>query len=242
MKTDQIIVEIRTFTQRILIIKQIQMKRFLLIPFLILSYSFTSAQDFEGIITFSISYEALPDEMKDAVAMLPKEQTFYIKNNKSKFIQNSSMSSTVVISDSNTKTSTVLMDAMGQKYKMTIDTDELSEIENVYTDEIKIDYVDETKTIAGYTCKKAIVVMEGFDQEAVFYYTEEIAPLMLSGMEGLHLKGLPLEYNISMDGMTMVMRASEVKKTTVPDSTFDIPAGYTEMPDYMKDAMQQKDN
>lgn len=218
------------------------MKRLLLISFLALSYSYSFAQDFEGIITFSISYESLPDEMKEAVSMLPKEQTFYIKNNKSKFVQNSSISSTVVISDSNTKTSTVLMDAMGQKFKMTIDTDDLSEIENVSTDEIKIEYVNESKTIAGYTCKKAIVLMDGFDQEAVFYYTEEIAPLMLSGMEGLHLKGLPLEYIISMDGMTMVMKASEVKKTTVPDSTFDIPEGYTEMPDYMKDAMQQKDN
>ena len=84
--------------------------------------------------------------------------------------------------------------------------------------------------------------MEGFDQEAIFYYTEEIAPLMLNGMEGLHLKGLPLEYRISMDGMTMVMKASKVDKIAVPDSTFDIPEGYVEMPDYMKDAMQQEDN
>lgn len=218
------------------------MKRFLLISFLAFTYAFSSAQDFEGIITFSISYESLPDEMKDAVAMLPKKQTFYIKNNKSKFVQSSSMSSTVVISDSKTKKSTILMDAMGQKFKMTIDTNELSEVEDVSTDEIKIEYVNETKTIAGYTCKKAVVVMEGFDQEAVFYYTEEIAPLMLSGMEGLHLKGLPLEYIISMDGMTMIMKATKVDKTAVPDSTFDIPDGYTEMPDYMKEAMNPEKN
>lgn len=218
------------------------MKRLFLIAFLAFSYTFSSAQEFEGIITFSISYESLPDEMKDAVSMLPKEQTFFIKNNKSKFVQSSSMSSTVVISDSKTNSSTILMDAMGQKFKMTIDTNELSEIEDVSTDEIKIEYVNETKKIAGYTCKKAVVLMEGFDQEAVFYYTEEIAPLMLSGMEGLHLKGLPLEYIISMDGMTMIMKATKVDKTSVPDSTFDIPEGYTEMPDYMKDAMNQGKN
>lgn len=218
------------------------MKRFLLISFLALSYTFSSAQEFEGVITFSISYESLPVEMKDAVSMLPQEQTFYIKNNLSKFVQNSNMSSTVVVSDSKTKKSTLLIDAMGKKYKMTIDTEDLSEVENVSSDEIKIEYVNETKTIAGYACKKAVVIMEGFDQEAIFYYTEEIAPLMLNGMEGLHLKGLPLEYRISMDGMTMVMKASKVDKIAVPDSTFDIPEGYVEMPDYMKDAMQQEDN
>lgn len=218
------------------------MKRLLLLSFLALSYVNSSAQEFEGIITFGISYESLPDEMKEAVAMLPKEQTFFIKNNKSKFVQNSSMSSTIVISDSKSNTSTVLMDAMGQKYKMTIDTDELGDMEKVSSDEIKIEYVNETKTIAGYVCKKAVVQMEGFDQEAIFYYTEEIAPLMLSGMEGLNLKGLPLEYIISMDGMTMIMKASKVDKTTIPDSTFDIPEGYAEMPDYMKDAMNQGKN
>ncbi len=218
------------------------MKRFLLISILALSYSISSAQEFEGIIKFSISYESLPPEMKDAVAMLPKEQLFYIKNNKSKFVQNSSMSNTIVISDSDTKTSIVLMEAMGQKYKMTMTSEEVEEMEKETADEIQIEYINETKSIAGYTCKKAVVKMKGMDEEAVFYYTEEIAPLKLSGMEGLHLKGLPLEYIISMDGMKMVMKATSVEKTTVPDSTFDIPDGYTEMPDFMKDAMQENDN
>lgn len=218
------------------------MKRLLLIFFLALCYSFSSAQNFEGIITFSISYESLPPEMADAVSMLPQNQTFYIKNSKSKFVQKSSMSNTIVISDSEAKTSTILMDAMGQKYKMTIDTDDLTNIENESTEDISIEYVEGTKTIAGYVCKKAVVKMEEFDEQAVFYYTEEIAPLMLNGMEGLHLKGLPLEYIISMDGMKMVMKATKVEKTTIPDTIFDIPEGYIEMPAYMKDAMQQSDN
>lgn len=218
------------------------MKRLFLIAFFAFTYSFSSAQDFEGIITFSISYDALPPEMADVVAMLPKEQIFYIKNHKSKFLQSSSMSNTVVISDSKTTISTVLIDAMGQKYKMTIDTNEMTDVEGETDEDIKINYVNESKTIAGYDCKKAVVIMDGFDQEAIFYYTEEIAPLMLNGMEGLHLKGLPLEYRISMDGMTMVMKATKVDKTAVPDSTFEIPDGYTEMPDYMKEAMQQEDN
>ncbi len=217
------------------------MKSLLLIFFLALCNSFSSAQSFEGIITFSISYESLPKEMADAVSMLPQNQTFYIKNSKSKFVQKSSMSNTIVISDSEEKTSIILMDAMGQKYKMTIETDDLSTIENESTEDINIEYVEGTKSIAGYMCKKAVVKMEGFDEQAVFYYTEEIAPLMLSGMEGLHLKGLPLEYVISMDGMKMVMKATKVEKTTIPDATFDIPEGYIEMPDDMKDVLNQSD-
>ena len=218
------------------------MKRLLLISIFALSYSISSAQEFEGIIKFSISYESLPAEMSEAVAMLPKEQIFYIKKSKSKFVQNSSMSNTTVISDSDENTSIVLMEAMGQKYKMTMTSEEVEEMEKETVDEIEIEYINESRTIAGYTCKKAVVKMEGMDEEAVFYYTEEIAPLKLSGMEGLHLKGLPLEYIISMEGMKMVMKATSVEKTTVADNTFDVPEGYTEMPEFMRDAMNQADN
>lgn len=218
------------------------MKRLLLISILALSYSISLAQGFEGIIKFSISYEEMPAEMGEAVAMLPKEQIFYIKGTKSKFVQNSSMSNTTVISDSDDKSSIVLMEAMGQKYKMTMTSEEVEEMEQETMDAIQIEYVNESKTIAGYSCKKAIVKMEGMDEEAVFYYTDKIPPLKLSGMEGLHLKGLPLEYIISMEGMKMVMKATSVEKTSVANSTFDVPEGYTEMPDFMRDAMNEADN
>lgn len=214
------------------------MKKVLWISLIFLSYTVSTAQSFEGIITYTIAYESLPADMQEAMAMMPKEQTFYIKNNMSKFVQETGMTSTIVISNSDDNTSVLLMDAMGQKFKMTINSDEIN---NEQENAPNIEYVSGTKTIAGYICKKAIIKMEGFDEEAVFYYTEEIPPLKLSGMEGLHLKGLPLEYAISAEGIKMVLKVSRVEKTTIDDSIFDIPEGYTEMPDYMKKAMEQAD-
>jgi GLPGLI family protein len=218
------------------------MKRLLLISLFSLSYLISLSQSFEGVIKFNISYESMPADMADAIAMLPQEQTFFIKNHKSKFVQVTSTANTMVISDSEAQTSIILMEAMGQKYKMSMTTDEVKSVELESTEGITIEYIDETKMIAGYECKKALVTMEGFDEKAIFYYTEKIAPLQLSGMEGLHLKGLPLEYIISMGGMKMVMKATTVEKTEIPDSTFDIPEGYTEMPDNMRSAMEQADN
>ncbi len=216
------------------------MKRVLLIALLTFSYLMATSQTFEGKITYSISYESLSEDMASAVEMLPKEQTFYIKNSKSKYVINSSMSSTTIISDEKASTSVILLDAMGQKFKMSVNTDEIDEdFGEDLEEEPSIEYVAGTKTIAGYVCKKAIVQLDGVDEKAVFYYTEEIAPLMLNGMEDLSIKGLPLEYIISAEGMKMVMIATKVEKTTIPDSTFDIPEGYSEMPSYMKDAMDK---
>ena len=45
------------------------------------------AQSFEGKINYTISYKDLPPEMQQAEAMLPKNQSIWIKGNKSRFEQ-----------------------------------------------------------------------------------------------------------------------------------------------------------
>ncbi len=54
-----------------------------------------------------------------------------------------------------------------------------------------IEYLDETKTIAGYTCKKAIMKDESGQLSMTAYYTEKINNQAEKKFAGL--KGFPLQ-------------------------------------------------
>jgi GLPGLI family protein len=194
------------------------------------------AQSFEGKIEYSISYKDLPPEMQQAEGMLPKSQSIWVKGSKNRFEQIMSQVGTVVISDTNEGTSTILMDMMGQKYRMDIAKDEM---DNMIQEQSppEITYVEGTKEIAGYTCKKAEVMMDGFDKKAIFYYTEEIPPVQVKGMEALALNGMFMAYEASTQGMTISIEVTNIDKGPVSDDMFIVPAGYTEMPAQMKSMM-----
>ncbi|MCB0739013.1 MAG: DUF4412 domain-containing protein [Bacteroidetes bacterium] len=217
----------------------------LLLLLLVVVSQFSFAQNFEGTAVFKITYD-LPDEMKGHEGMLPSEYLFQIKNEKSRMEASSMMGKTVVLNDNAAKTSVVLMEMMGQKMKMTLDLSEVDKKVGESTNGVKIQYVDGTKVIAGYTCKKAKVEVAGEgeekNQDLIFYYTDEIAPIKnMQGFEGLSLKGMPLEFSIhNKQGIKMLVTATNIEKKSIDDSVFDIPEGYTEMPASMKQAMQQQ--
>jgi GLPGLI family protein len=194
------------------------------------------AQSFEGKIEYSISYKDLPPEMQQAEGMLPKSQSIWVKGSKSRFEQIMTQVGTVVISDADEGTSTVLMDMMGQKYRMDIAKEEM---DNMIQEQSppEITYVAGTKEIAGYTCKKAEVMMDGFDKKAIFYYTEEIPPVQVKGMEALSLKGMFMAYEASTQGMTISIEVTNIDKGPVSDDKFTIPADYAEMPEQLKSMM-----
>jgi GLPGLI family protein len=194
------------------------------------------AQSFEGKIVYKMSYSDLTPEMQQAEGMLPKQQTIWIKGNKSRFEQNMVQVSSVVISDSDNGTSIILMDMMGQKYKLDIAKGELDQMIRDQSEPV-VKYVDGTKEIAGYTCKKAEITMDGFDKTATFWYTEKIPPVMVKGMEALKLKGMFMAYTASTQGMTISIEVTSVEKQAVSDDKFVAPDGYTDLPDQMKAMM-----
>ena len=215
------------------------MKKFILLLVIILMGGNLMAQDFEGVITYSITYEQLPEEMQQMEQMLPKSQKISVKGDKSRFEQKTTMSRSIFLSDMAAGTSTILIEAQGQKFKLSMSKEDVDKsIEQQGTP--GINYVDGTKDIAGYTCKKAEVTMEGLDDKAIFYYTEEIPAIQMRGMESLQLKGMPLEYQMSTNGIKMVMTVIEMDERSLSDDLFEVPEGYTEMTDQMKQMMGMK--
>ena len=189
-----------------------------------------NAQTFEGKLTFGIDYE-LPEAMEAQRSMLPSEMIIYIAKGNVRIEQKTMMGDQNVITDTKAKKTVLLMNMMGKKMAITM-TDDGKEKPTP-----KIIYSKETKTIAGYECKKATYITKdeaGEDQELEVFYTEEIPSEANDKLPGL--KGYPLEYAVNAQGMLMTLAAKSVSKEKVSKKLFEIPEGYEEMSmeDFMK--------
>ncbi|MCG8309576.1 MAG: hypothetical protein MI975_19425 [Cytophagales bacterium] len=194
----------------------------LLVSFLI-SNSFAQSS-FEGRVVYSISYEDMPAEMKEMESMLPKEMIIHIKGSKSRLEQNQMMGKTIVISDMDRKNGFMEMEMGGQKIRINISTEEFDKDANQMPN---IEYLEETKTIAGYPCKKAIMKDKTGQLSMTVYYTEKISNK--AQREFVGLKGFPLQYSVTQQNIKMGITASVVSEESVSDAIFDKSDGYEDI-------------
>ncbi|MCF8233750.1 MAG: hypothetical protein K9G67_02955 [Bacteroidales bacterium] len=185
---------------------------------------------FEGIITYKISY---PDSDFDAqtMAALPKVATMYVKGNFVKVKVNTGFGATQTIVNTEEMTGTVLMDMMGQKFAMKQSKEDFEkELNNIETE---VEFLDESKEIAGYDCKKAIVKGSNKETGETFtysvFYTEEIKSPGSNLTKPIFkdIPGMLMEYEIKNQGFTMFFTTSDVNKKRISDDEFEIPEGYT---------------
>jgi len=183
---------------------------------------------FEGTITFGLEYQDLPAEMAAMEAMLPDEMTTQIKGDKTRLEQSLGMGmSQVTITDLKKGSGTLLMNMMGKKMDVEMSKDDLKEMDKKKSDKKpEVKYLDGTKEIASYKCKKAMVVVQGAGEMEI-YYTEDLPAGANKQFEGL--KGFPLEYTIDSGQFKMKMTAKSVKKETLGADLFAIPDGYDKL-------------
>jgi GLPGLI family protein len=184
---------------------------------------------FEGTIKFDITYEDVPAEMAMMEAMLPDEMTIQIKGEKTRLEQSMGMGiSSVIITDMKIGSGVLLMDMMGKKMAVEMSKEELEKMDKNKASQNKPEfkYVEGTKKIAGYECKKALVFVEGAGEMEI-YYTEELPAGASKQFEGL--KGFPVEYKIVEGPMKIKMTAKTVKQEKLDKSLFETPDGYDKM-------------
>lgn len=203
------------------------MKKLLLLSCLLISV-FANAQDFEGKVVYDIKLPATLDpQMK---MMMPKEAVGYFKDGKVRMETQAAMGMTTTsIANSKSGESVVLMNVMGSKYAIKGSGDDKEEKEMMERTEVK--FSDSTKTVAGYTCKKALVTFTTKEtNEKVnmnLWYTQDIkaSNKHISGPMG-KIDGFILEYSFSQQGIDMLFSASAVTKQPVEESLFTVPADY----------------
>lgn len=216
------------------------MKKFLFFLFTFCLFLNALAQkkvNFEGIVKYGISFEdaGLPPE---AVALFKNaEVKLYISPDKQRTDINMVMQNSTSIVDLKEKTLVNIMDIGGKKYLIKIDEAQLKKDKEAEPN-LKINYTTETKTIAGYVCQKAEVVMDDASGTIMnVYFTDEI-PLNEINPVYKGLKGFPLEYTMSMGGVTIKFIATSITKEKIDKSVFDVSKeGYIET---TAEALQQE--
>lgn len=191
----------------------------------ILLFQTMAQKTFEGTVKFAITYGDLPPEMAGYEAMLPKELTTKIKNGNSKTEQSTAMGTNITIADKDGN-ATILMNMMGQKVAIKESAKDKKQENNKPI----ITYIDETKEIAGYKCKKAELKFADTDEVMVVYYTEDISTLATNPQIGVNgLKGFMMEYSLENQGIEMTISASTVTKEKISDAEFIVPSDYEVM-------------
>lgn len=195
--------------------------------------SFAGGKEFNGTIVYNITY---PDSKMDAqtLAMMPKTMKMKIKGNMSRTEMSMGMGTTIIIFDSEVKTGVMLLDFMGQKFAMKMTAADFEE-EIKDLPEPTVVTTDETKEIAGYACKKAIVKVKEkgseTESEMIVYYTEDIAAAKNNELNPLYknIPGTMLEFSKVENGLNMLLSAVSVEKEKIADSEFVTPEGFKEV-------------
>jgi len=184
------------------------------------------AAAFNGKVTYEITY---PDaEIDPAMAgQLPTEMTVVIAGNKHKTEMITGMMSNIVIIDDETKKAVILLDIMGMKYAIRSSKEEMQANQE---EKPVIKITDETKEIAGYTCKKVQVTDAEGDETMEVWVTEDIMGDYENwGGAFPGVKGLAMEYVTDNNGMKMQMTVKSVSKGKFKDKDFLIPSDYKEV-------------
>lgn len=186
------------------------------------------AQLTEAKITYSIDIESDDPNMAMALPML-EGSTLIIayKDEKSRVEMNmGGMMNTTTITDGKSKKMLTLISGMMGKIAT---ESEANEEDKQDPDDLDVEFSDETKTILGYKCKKAVVTDED-GNEFESWYTEEIQPASSDGKYiNSQIPGAALEFTIVTPQMTMTMTATDLKKSIDNPKEFfsmEIPEGY----------------
>lgn len=220
----------------LLINKLKQMKKYTLLVLILLvtlGYSqdvFSNSKDFSGIIIYNITY----DEAKmdpQMVAMMPKTLKMIIKGGKVKTEMNMGMGKSINIFDSESLTGLMLLDMMGQKFAIEMSQEDIQK-ELADGPDVVVEKFDDTKEVAGYTCKKAIVkILKSngeVESELEVYYTQELGSggINMDNPMFKDIDGVMLEYSMVEDNVSMKLNAISVDKKKISDDEFEIPEGF----------------
>ena len=206
------------------------MKRIFLLISFIFSINSLIAQTLDaGKVIYDISFpESNFDEQ--TLSMMPKEATMYFNNDKTRMEMQMGMGMNMItIGDNKSKTATVLMDMMGNKTAMTMTEQDIIK-ESKKAGEYEIKNTDETKIIAGYLCRKAVVTLKDKNSFNV-WFTDQIKVKNANwNNQFKNINGFLMEFRMDQNnGLSMQMTAKKVSDEKPADDLFVVPEGYKKM-------------
>lgn len=188
----------------------------------------------EGKVFYDISYPELSGDAKRFEAMLPKDATVYFKNGKSRVEMPNAAGKITTIADTGMNDVIILMNLQGKKFAMKKTAEDIKKAQVDLAGVgnapiITVTKSDETKLIAGYTCKKATIHLKYGETTLnnICWYTDKL-PKIMNGTDTNYeaIEGFMMEYTITQDGITKTLKVRQVFDEKVGDVLFQIPASY----------------
>lgn len=201
------------------------MKQLLALSALLLTLCFyATAQNNEGSITYSLQVEGLDESVKSMMQNMIMKMTFKGKQSRVDMDMGMIKNSTINTGD---KTYS-LMDYMGTKFKIPMTSDDIKS-KKMKESDYDVEFTKDTKQIAGYNCKKALIKTKD-KQVFTIWYTDAIFPNAYEQTQYSKFQaGCPLEFDMAQNGMKMKVSATKVDMGAINDAVFAIPADYQEV-------------
>ncbi|MEO8404335.1 MAG: DUF4412 domain-containing protein [Chitinophagaceae bacterium] len=153
----------------------------------------------------------------------------YLKGNSSRSEMISSLGTQSTIVDGKSGNVTILKDYGEQKYMITMTPDNWKNSNKKY-EGITFTYENDFKTIAGYSCQKAIGKL-GDGSTFTVYFTKDLIPVNKDFQYlNKNLPGLAMQYEANLGSQKVTYTVSSVNFNLVPAAKFDLPkSGYRVM-------------
>lgn len=181
----------------------------------------------EGIIYYDVTFPF--EENSLMLELFPKEMVLEFKGKKmhSSIKSSYGVVATDFIIDHKAQTIVQMLKSFSERTFMAIEGDLVEKWIHQYPT-VRIEYTNETDSIAGYLCQKAVAYFQNDSLPSVdLFYTKDldIEPSnWWNQFQGLD--GFLLGYDIEQYGKRMRLRAREVSFQEVTDDKFVIPSNY----------------
>lgn len=182
----------------------------------------------EGIITYRITFPSVTDESITA-SLLPDEMTYVFTSTafSSNFETAGGVFKNKIIADRKSRTVDHQLKVFRKKIQTKMAEKEVMQMLAEYPKAAVIQ-TEETDTIAGFHCMKAIIVFEDIDKEEIeVYYTQDIGMESPNWCTQYHqIDGVLMAYEIEEFGIRMRLEAESVetplrnKELLNPDSEY----------------------
>ena len=182
----------------------------------------------QGRIIYEISYPYYDSESIMA-GFLPKEMIMTFKGSKTKIdVHVKSLFSNILIADEDDRSIKMLVQLSNQKYEANLNEEQIDRYLSGFPEAT---YLETTQkdSLAGYDCDVTTAVLASISREVNLYHTQEIGlnqPNWCNPYKAI--PGVLLQYQVTMYGLTMNFKATEVIMEDISDDEFSTPKDYDE--------------
>ncbi|MCR5453720.1 MAG: hypothetical protein K6F33_01875 [Bacteroidales bacterium] len=184
----------------------------------------------EGVITYQLEYPE-GENKNSLVNMLPDDMTLAFKNDKTSMMMRGFAGIFILncICDYANQSNNTLLTIGFKKYLLKANLGE-TPFESSIMSDIEITNTQDTMSICGYLCHKAIGHSDKCRRNFEFWYTQDIdidSDCILSPVKSLG--GVLMQFDVEMMGIYMKAKAIDVSRQDIHDEAFETPEGFQEI-------------